>query len=148
MDIDEKVEFYISEDGSSVKSLLRKLDRSVAEIPIYSNRGFMSGINVGFCSDKRMFGKIFMVETNIDGSNIQLGSYVVKNPTAMLEMFNSRPYGNEIKYILKNERESIDPGLFLIPSKIVMTSGLDDVSPKFTIMAKEDPTMRLSKGMQ
>jgi len=148
MDIDEKVEFYLSEDGSSVKSLLRKLDRSMAEIPIYANRGFVSGIKVGFCSDERMFGKIFRVETNIERNNIQLGPYIVKNPISMLEMFNSKSYGSEITYMLKEERESIDPRLFLIPSKIVITSGPDALGPKFTIMAKEDPTMRLSKGVQ
>ncbi|MCL4387675.1 hypothetical protein M1567_00795 [Candidatus Marsarchaeota archaeon] len=148
MDIDEKVEFYLSEDGSSVKSLIRKLDRSLAEIPIYGNRGFVNGVKVGFCSDERMFGKIFRVEANIERDNIQLGPYVVKNPISMLEILDSKSYGSEIKYTIMKESGDIDPRLFLIPSRIVITDTSGFMGQKFTIMAKEDPTMHLSQGLQ
>ena len=148
MDIDEKVGFYISEDGSSVNSLLRKLDRSIAEIPIYANRRFVSGINVGFCSDERMFGKVFMIDCVAENGNVPLGPYVVKNPLSMLEVFNSKSYNSELVYALRQESDRIDPRLFMIPSEIIITSNSDNFSEKFTIMAKENPTMRLSKGMQ
>ncbi|MEM0154347.1 MAG: hypothetical protein QW814_00740 [Methanothrix sp.] len=147
MDISEKIELYLSEDGSSVKWLLRRLDRSLADVPVYSNRGFIQEVNVGFCSDERMFGKIFRIEANGERNNVPLGPYVVKNPLSMLDMLDSRSYADGIIYTIKSKKEGIDPNLFIIPSKMIITSASGALGQKFTIIAKEDPTMRLRQGI-
>ena len=66
----------------------------------------------------------------------------------MLEILDSKSYGSEIKYTIMKESGDIDPRLFLIPSRIVITDTSGFMGQKFTIMAKEDPTMHLSQGLQ
>lgn len=134
------IKLYFDDSGSSVKVLLRKLDSTDAEIPVYNGRGFTESVNIGFCSDSRMHGKIFNIDATLEKTNQFLGHYLVKSPTEMLEMLNAKKLYNDIAYGIKYRSEAIDSDLFLIPSKIVVSQ--DGLQNTFTILAKEDATMR------
>ncbi len=139
VDITETITPYLDKDGSSVRMLLRKLDSSKADIPIYNGMGFTEQVNVGFCSDKLMHGKIFNIDAVLE-TNQFIGSYVVKNPVEMLEMINVKKLYGEMGYDIKYGINLISPEIFLIPSRIIISQ--KDRPNTFTILAKEDPTMR------
>ncbi len=129
------------DEGSSIKTMLRKLDEAEANIPIYNNRVFTSKINICFSSDERMYGKVFDIKATIGRINKFLGYYSVKNPTEILNMLSKK--GLESVNILNTGISPYmsNPDFLLLPSKIVITEFRNPVG--FTVMANENPTMRL-----